>query len=91
MLVLLRRMDVAGRRWLGPARTIVGWVAAHMFCPHCDAERLRALLNNWPVGDSVCDACVEEFELKAGKARWGRNPRRRLWRDDEPAEGAQQS
>ncbi len=48
-----------------------GWVAAHMFCPACGAERLRALPNNSPVGDFVCDACAEEFELKAKKGALG--------------------
>lgn len=42
-----------------------GWAAAHLFCPACGAERLRQLPNNSPVGDFVCDACAEEFELKA--------------------------
>lgn len=42
-----------------------------MFCPACGAERLRALPNNSPVGDFVCDACAEEFELKARKGALG--------------------
>ena len=50
-----------------------GWVAAHMFCPACGAERLRALPNNSPVGDFVCDACAEEFELKAKKGALGKS------------------
>jgi len=50
-----------------------GWVAAHMFCPACGAERLRPLPNNSPVGDFVCDACAEEFELKAKKGALGRS------------------
>lgn len=48
-----------------------GWVAAHMFCPACGAERLRQLPNNSPVADFVCDACAEEFELKAKGGRLG--------------------
>lgn len=48
-----------------------GWVAAHMFCPACGAERLRSLPNNSPVGDFVCGACAEEFELKAKKGALG--------------------
>lgn len=50
-----------------------GWIAAHMFCPACGAERLRPLPNNSPVGDFVCDACAEEFELKAKKGALGRS------------------
>lgn len=50
-----------------------GWVAAHMFCPACGAERLRPLPNNSPVGDFVCDDCAEEFELKAKRGALGRS------------------
>lgn len=50
-----------------------GWVAAQLFCPACGAERLRQLPNNSPVGDFVCDACAEEFELKAKKGALGRS------------------
>lgn len=50
-----------------------GWVAAHLFCPACGAERLRQLPNNSPVGDFVCDACAEEFELKAKKGALGKS------------------
>jgi len=48
-----------------------GWVAAHLFCPGCGAEALRSLPNNSPVGDFACDACAEEFELKAKNGRLG--------------------
>lgn len=44
-----------------------------MFCPACGAERLRPLPNNSPVGDFVCDACAEEFELKAKRGALGRS------------------
>ena len=59
----------------GPTQTTrvlsEGWVAAWMFCPACGAERLRQLPNNSPVGDFVCEACAEEFELKAKAGRLG--------------------
>lgn len=42
-----------------------GWMAAHGFCPHCDADRLPPLPNNAPVGDFRCAVCAEEYELKA--------------------------
>lgn len=50
-----------------------GWAAAHLFCPACGAERLRQLPNNLPVGNFVCDACAEEFELKAKAGGLGRS------------------
>lgn len=50
-----------------------GWAAAHLFCPACGAERLRQLPNNSPVGDFVCHACAEEFELKAKAGGLGRS------------------
>ncbi|MES2032653.1 MAG: DpnI domain-containing protein [Pseudomonadota bacterium] len=49
-----------------------GWIAAHMFCPNCGAERLNAFPNNSPVADFGCIACGEEFELKAKNGRLGR-------------------
>ena len=42
-----------------------------MLCSACGAERLWALPNNSPVGDFVCNACAEEFELKAKKGVLG--------------------
>lgn len=48
-----------------------GWVAAHLFCPSCGAERLDPLPNNSPVGDFTCRTCSEEFELKAKKGALG--------------------
>ncbi|HRD26793.1 MAG TPA: DpnI domain-containing protein [Caulobacter sp.] len=49
-----------------------GWIAAHMFCPSCGADRLEAFPNNSPVADFGCGACGEEFELKAKNGRLGR-------------------
>ena len=48
-----------------------GWVAAHLFCPSCGAERLEQLPNNSPVGDFACRLCAEEYELKAKKGALG--------------------
>ena len=48
-----------------------GWVAAHMFCPGCGAERLRRFANNSPVADVDCPACGEEFEVKAKNGKLG--------------------
>lgn len=47
------------------------WMAAWGFCPNCAADRLPRLPNNSPVGDFRCDACGEEFELKAQRGRLG--------------------
>lgn len=49
-----------------------GWVAGHLFCPACGAERLSPFPNNSPVADFGCVRCGEEFELKAKKGRLGR-------------------
>ncbi|MFY7854009.1 MAG: DpnI domain-containing protein [Brevundimonas sp.] len=49
-----------------------GWIAEHMFCPACGADRLDATANNTPVADFRCASCHEEFELKAKNGRLGR-------------------
>lgn len=43
------------------------WVLRELSCPACGARALRDLPNNTPVGDFDCEACAEQFELKAGK------------------------
>lgn len=47
------------------------WMATWDFCPNCDADRLPQLRNNAPVADFRCDACGEEYELKAKRGRLG--------------------
>ncbi|WP_082496200.1 DpnI domain-containing protein [Brevundimonas sp. Leaf363] len=37
----------------------------HGFCPNCAADRLPRLPNNSLVAGFRCDACGEEYELKA--------------------------
>lgn len=49
-----------------------GWIATHMFCPGCGADRLRPFANNSPVADFNCAFCGEEFEVKAKNGRLGR-------------------
>lgn len=41
------------------------WIATHLYCLACGAERLAAMPNNQPVADFRCAACSEEYELKA--------------------------
>ena len=56
------------------ARSVTeAWVALHGFCPNCSADRLPQLPNNSPVADFRCDACGEEYELKAKRGRLGRS------------------
>jgi type II restriction enzyme len=42
------------------------WVLRELFCPACGERTLRDLPKNTPVGDFDCEACAEQFELKAG-------------------------
>ena len=56
------------------ARSVTeAWVALHGFCPNCSADRLPQLPNNSPVADFRCDACGEEYELKAKRGKLGRS------------------
>ncbi|MFJ6024815.1 DpnI domain-containing protein [Brevundimonas sp. NPDC092305] len=48
------------------------WVALHGFCPNCAADHLPQLPNNSPVADFRCEACGEEYELKAKRGALGR-------------------
>jgi type II restriction enzyme len=47
------------------------WVAAHLFCPSCGARRVTRFLANRPVADFHCASCLEEFELKSQRGRFG--------------------
>ena len=56
------------------ARSVTeAWVALHGFCPNCAADRLPQLPNNSPVADVRCDACGEDYELKARRGKPGRS------------------
>lgn len=56
------------------ARSVTeAWVALHGFCPNCPADHLPQLPNNSPVADFRCDACGEEYELKAKRGKLGRS------------------
>jgi type II restriction enzyme len=48
------------------------WVGTWLFCPSCGAQNMRAFPRNNPAGDFWCEACREEYELKAQKHRFGR-------------------
>ncbi|HWE45554.1 MAG TPA: DpnI domain-containing protein [Caulobacteraceae bacterium] len=47
------------------------WVHAWLYCPNCGAERVSKYPNNQPLADFFCEACREDFELKAQKGRFG--------------------
>ena len=48
------------------------WVIREMYCPACGETALRDLPNNSPVADLDCEACREQYELKATKAAFRR-------------------
>jgi type II restriction enzyme len=47
------------------------WVEQQAFCTNCGNDRLTKFGNNLPVADFFCDACREQFELKAKKGTFG--------------------
>ncbi len=48
------------------------WVGEHLFCPCCGNPQIAPMQTNSPVGDFVCEACGEEFELKSAERHVGR-------------------
>ena len=48
------------------------WASENLYCPGCGAERIAKRANNSPVGDFVCEACNEQFELKSQKKPFGK-------------------
>ncbi len=48
-----------------------GWVARSLFCPSCGAESIRQFPANRQLADFECRNCLEEYELKAQKSRFG--------------------
>jgi len=49
------------------------WVEQSLYCPNCGNLKLSKLPNNQPVADFKCSACIEEFELKSQKTKFGSN------------------
>lgn len=47
------------------------WVESWLFCPNCGNSRIEQFPANRPVADFFCPACIEEFELKSQKAKFG--------------------
>ncbi len=48
------------------------WAAAWLFCPNCGADKVSQFVGNRQVADFFCGVCVEEYELKSSKTRFGR-------------------
>ncbi len=48
-----------------------GWIARELYCLNCGAPKLTRLPNNTPVGDFVCEACSEEYEVKSQSRKIG--------------------
>lgn len=47
------------------------WVGEHLFCPNCGAPRVSRFPGNRRVADFYCAICVEEYELKSQRGRFG--------------------
>jgi len=47
------------------------WVEQSLYCPNCGNLKLDKLPNNQPAADFKCSACIEEFELKSQKSKFG--------------------
>lgn len=48
------------------------WVSRWVFCPNCGRSQLNRFTANRPVADFVCDACSDQYELKAQRKAFGR-------------------
>jgi len=46
------------------------WVAEEIYCPGCGGK-MGHYANNKPVADFYCSKCIEDFELKAKKGKFG--------------------
>lgn len=47
------------------------WVNDQLYCPNCGHPKINQFPANRPVADFVCPTCLEEFELKSQKNRFG--------------------
>ena len=47
------------------------WVKDWIFCPNCGNSKINQFPANKPVADFICSSCLEEFELKSQKGRFG--------------------
>jgi type II restriction enzyme len=48
-----------------------GWVLRQVYCPSCGGN-VTNYTNNKPVADFYCQKCIEDFELKSKKGKFGR-------------------
>jgi len=46
------------------------WVLREIYCPSC-GDTLSDYVNNKPVADFYCKKCIEDFELKSKKGKFG--------------------
>ncbi|MBP8617847.1 MAG: restriction endonuclease [Candidatus Pacebacteria bacterium] len=47
------------------------WVANQIYCPSC-GDAIYSYSNNHPVADFYCKKCIEDFELKSKKGKFGK-------------------
>lgn len=47
------------------------WTAEEIFCPNC-GEKIKKYPDNKPVADFYCDMCVEDFEQKSKRGKFGK-------------------
>lgn len=47
------------------------WVERSLYCPNCGGPKLDKFPNNRPAADFLCSGCMEEFELKSQKTKFG--------------------
>ena len=49
-----------------------GWVGDQIYCPNCGSIKIDKYKNNKPVADFYCKKCLEDFELKSKKGKFGK-------------------
>jgi len=48
------------------------WVNNQIYCPNCGCVKIYKYTNNKPVADFYCKNCLEDFELKSKKGKFGK-------------------
>lgn len=48
------------------------WVHSQIYCPNCGNAAVERYENNRPVADFFCRTCLEDFELKSQKSKFGK-------------------
>ena len=48
------------------------WMSKVMFCPNCLNNKLSTFPNNHPTSDFFCQRCIETYQLKSQRTKFGR-------------------